>query len=169
MTAAIHAAARTTAGLTDGARAILGRRLYAVLGTQNDDATPHLAPVMFLFDGEQILVETGGTTRKARNVAARGRASVLVHTPDAAWVIGEGPAVVAAGGEGRRLRDRIRAKYLTSEGLQACVGLLDEMDDVTIVVSPTRWLSWDLAAFMGALSSRGVDLASADAWFLPDV
>lgn len=74
MTAAVHPAARTTTGLTDGARSILARRLYAVLATQNDDATPHLVPVMFLYDNDQILVETGATTRKAlRAGSARGR------------------------------------------------------------------------------------------------
>jgi hypothetical protein len=168
MTAAVHPAARTTTGLTDGARSILGRRLYAVLGTQNDDATPHLVPAMFLYDNDQILIETGAATRKARNVAAQGHASVLVHTPDAAWVIGTGPATIAAPGEGRRLHDRIRAKYLTPEGRRACGGLLDEIDDVTIVVTPTRWLRWDLAAFMGALGARGVDPTDAESWFLAD-
>ena len=168
MTAAIHPAARATTGLTDDARSILGRRLYGVLGTQNDDATPHLVPVMFLYDNEQILIETGAATRKARNVAARGHASVLVQTPDAAWVLGTGPATIAAPGEGTRLRDRIRAKYLTPAGRQSCDGLLDEMDDVTIVVTPTRWLSWDLAAFMGTLAAQGVDPTAADSWFLAD-
>lgn len=168
MTAAIHPAARTTTGLTDGARSILGRRLYAVLGTQNDDATSHLVPVMFLYDNEQILIETGAATRKARNVAARGHARVLVQAPDAAWVIGTGPATIAHGADATRLNGSIRAKYFTPEGLQACGGLLDEMDDVTIVVTPTRWLSWDLAAFMEALAARGVDLSAAGSWFLAD-
>lgn len=167
-TVAIHPAARASRGLTDAARTILERRVYAVLATQNDDGTPHLAPVMFLFDGERIVVETGAATRKARNVAARGHASVLVQTPEAAWVLGTGAAAVVSGADAVQHRDRIRAKYLTQSGQRACGGLLDEMDDVAIIVTPTDWLSWDLAPFMQALVARGIDPAEADDWFLSD-
>ena len=52
---------------------------------------PHLAPVMLLFANERIVIETGAATRKARSVAARPHASVLVQTPEAAWVRGTGP------------------------------------------------------------------------------
>jgi hypothetical protein len=52
---------------------------------------------------------------------------VLVQTPDAAWVI--------RGADAIHLNGSIRAKYLTPEGQQPCGGLLDEMDDVTIVVT----------------------------------
>jgi len=90
-TVAIHPAARASRGLTEAARSILKRRQYAALATQNDDGTPHIAPVMFLLDSERIVIETGAATRKARNVAARRDASVLVHTPEAAWVLGAGP------------------------------------------------------------------------------
>ncbi len=167
-TVAIHPAARATRGLTDAARSILHRRLYAVVATQNDDGIPHLAPAMFLFDGERLVIETGAATRKARNVTARGHASVLVQAPDPAWVLGSGPAGVVTGDDAVQHRDRIRAKYLTPGGQQACGDLLDEMDDVAIVVTPTDWLSWDLTAFMEALAMRGVDPAGAEGWFLSD-
>lgn len=164
----IHPAARTAEGLTDDARSILQRRVYAVVGTQNPDGSPHLAPVMFLFDGRRILVETGATTRKARNVASRGSASVLVQTPEVAWVLGTGPAQVVRGQDAVLQRTRIREKYLTAAGRAACDLLLDEMDDVTIVIEPTRWLSWDLTAFVDRLVSDGVDPSTADGWFLTD-
>lgn len=164
----VHPAARAQRGLTDAGRSVLERRLYAVLATQNDDATPHLAPVMFLFDGERILIETGAATRKARNVAARHRGTVLVQTPEAAWVLGAGPATVVGGSVAAHHRERIRAKYLTARGQEACGEFLDEMDDVVVAVEPTRWLSWDLTAFMEGLAGRGVDLAGADNWFVVD-
>lgn len=52
-----------------------------------------------LYDNDQILIETGAAARKARNVDARGHASVLVHTQDAAWVIADGPATIASGAD----------------------------------------------------------------------
>jgi PPOX class probable F420-dependent enzyme len=167
-TVAIHPAARAGEGLTGAARCILQRRLYAVLVTQNDDGTPHVAPVMFLFGDGRIAVETGAATRKARNVAARRQASVLVATPEATWVLGAGPATVVSGDEAVRHRDGIRAKYLTPEGRKACGQLLDEMDDVIVLVEPTHWRTWDLAAFMEVLAARGVDPTGAGDWFLSD-
>lgn len=139
-----------------------------MLATQNDDNTPHLAPVMFLFDGECILIETGAPTRKARNVAARRHASVLIQSPEAAWVLGAGPATIVSGGDAVHHRHRIRSKYLPDTGQKACGDLLDEMDDVIIVVEPTHWLSWDLTAFMECLAARGVGPTDADNWFIPD-
>lgn len=167
-TAVIHPAARARRGLTGTARSILERRLYAVLATQNDDGTPHLAPVMFLYDNDHILIETGAATRKAHNVAARQHASVLVQTPEAAWVLGVGPAAVIGGEAAARHHERIRAKYLTAVGRQSCEELLNAMDDVTILVEPTHWVSWDLTAFMEGLATRGVDPTTSDTWFLTD-
>ena len=129
-----------------------------MLGTENDDRTVHLAPVMFLLDGTRILIETSTASRKARNLAARPRASVVVHTADAAWAFGSGPATITRGAEARRLNERIRAKYLTDRGQRACGDLLAELDDITIVVTPTRWLSWDMNELLANIAARGADL-----------
>jgi hypothetical protein len=166
--AAIHPAARARHGLGDDVRPLLDRRLYALIGTQNDDGTAHLAPVMYLYDNGRIVFETGAATRKARNIAARRHATVLIQTPEAAWVAGAGPAAIVAGDAASHHRDQIRGKYLTPQGRQVCDDLLDEMDDVIIVVHPTHWLSWDLTSFMEALATRGVDPTHADTWFLVD-
>ena len=89
---AIHPALRARHGLNEQARQILDRRLYAVLGTENDDRTVHLAPVMFLLDGARILIETvdrvpqgtqprspttglGGRSHRRRRLGLRIRAS----------------------------------------------------------------------------------------------
>ncbi len=39
---------------------------------------------------------------------------------------------------------------------------------IAAVHPATRWLSWDLAAVMGALAARGVDLTAADSWLAAD-
>jgi PPOX class probable F420-dependent enzyme len=165
---AIHSALRARQGLNEQARQILDRRLYAVLGTENDDRTVHLAPVMFLLDGTRILIETSTASRKARNLAARPQASVVVHTADAAWSFGSGPATITRGAEARRLNERIRAKYLTDRGQRACGDLLGELDDITIVVTPTRWLSWDMNELLSGIAARGADLDEIDDWFRAD-
>ncbi len=165
---AVHLVLRTRHGLDDQARQIFDRRLHAVLGTENDDRTVHLAPVMFLLDGARILIETSTASRKARNLAARPQASVVVHTADAAWAFGSGPATMARGTDSRRLNERIRAKYLTDRGQRACGDLLAELDDITIVVTPTRWLSWNMNELMENIAARGADLDEIDDWFRAD-
>lgn len=167
---AIHPVYRARHGLSDAARRILDRRLYAVLGTENDDGSVHLVPVLFLFDHEHthILVETAAVTRKARNIAARPRASLLVQTPEAAWVSGSGPATLVRGAEATRLSDSIRAKYLTDQGQKECGSVLAELDDVTIVLTPTRWLGWDMNALLDTFAARGASLDDTELWFQAD-
>jgi PPOX class probable F420-dependent enzyme len=165
---AIHPALRARHGLDEHARQILDRRLYAVLGTENEDRTVHLAPVMFLLDGTRILIETSTASRKARNLTARPQASVVVHTADAAWALGSGPATITRGAEARRLNERIRAKYLTDRGQRACGDLLAELDDITIIVTPTRWLSWDMNELLENIAARGADLHEIEDWFRAD-
>lgn len=92
-------AVRARRGLGEQARQILDRRLYAVLGAENEGRSVHLPPVMFLLESRRVLVETAAATRKARNVEARRRASVLVQTLDAAWACRCGPATIMGGEE----------------------------------------------------------------------
>lgn len=167
-TTTIHPALRARRGLREQARQILDGRRYAVLGTENDDGSVHLAPVMFLLHNERILIETAAATRKARNVAARRHASVLVQTPDAAWAFGSGPATIVRGAEANGLNERIRDKYLTEHGQRACGDLLAELDDITIVVTPTRWLGWDMTGLLENLAARGADLDQVETWFRSD-
>ncbi|MGH9156279.1 MAG: pyridoxamine 5'-phosphate oxidase family protein [Acidimicrobiales bacterium] len=168
VTAGIPPAFRARRGLSEQARQILDRRLYAVLGTENDDTSVHLVPVMFLLDGRRILIETAATTRKARNVETRRHASVLVQTPDAAWAFGCGPATLVRGADADRLNEQIRAKYLTDDGERACGALLAELDDITIVIAPSRWLGWDMTGLLEGLAAGGADLDQAESWFRSD-
>ncbi len=79
MMGAVNPVHRASRGLTDGARAILGRGRYSVIGTRNPDGSVHLVPVMYGVDGDhlpdgaqdgsvgdRILIETGQATRKAQ-------------------------------------------------------------------------------------------------------
>jgi len=79
-----------------------------------------------------------------------------------------GPATITRGAEARRLNERIRAKYLTDRGQRACSDLLGELDDITIVVTPTRWLSWDMNELLSSIAARGADLDEIDDWFRAD-
>ncbi|MGH9277273.1 MAG: hypothetical protein ACRD12_04105 [Acidimicrobiales bacterium] len=72
------------------------------------------------------------------------------------------------GAHANRLNERIRAKYLTDDGQRACGALLAELDDITIVVAPSRWLGWDMTGLLESLAAGGADLHQAESWFRSD-
>lgn len=165
---AIHPIYQTRRGLTGAAREVLEVGQYAILGTENDDGSAHLAPVMYGFDEESFLVETSAATRKARNVEARGRATVLVldpRTDNTAWVSGSGPAHILHGSEAHEAGRRLRSRYLTDVGEEEVGTVFAQYDDVAIAVSPDRWLAWDMTALSNTLVEHGLSLDRADVWY----
>jgi hypothetical protein len=125
---------------------VLGQRLSAALGTLNEDGSVHLAYVIFLFEEGKFHVETASLTRKARNVAASGRASILVDgraaTGRSVMVEAEGTARIIGLPDANDVNHRIRDKYVASDALAALDQAWSRFDDVSIEVTPLRWRSW---------------------------
>src|SRR5277367_4997461 len=57
---------------------MLQRRFIATLGTTNADGSIHLTAVWYLFEEGRLYVATSSKSRKARNVAAQPKASLMV-------------------------------------------------------------------------------------------
>jgi hypothetical protein len=57
---------------------LLRGRYIAALGTENADGTIHLTAVWYLFEDGHLFVATSSKSRKARNIAARARVSLMV-------------------------------------------------------------------------------------------
>jgi Pyridoxamine 5'-phosphate oxidase len=99
----------------------LARRLVAAVGSLNEDGSIHLAFVLFLQHDGRLYFETASVTRKARNAARGGWASMLVQgrasTGRNLMVSGEGTARVLDGPEAHDLNHRLRAKYIKPEAL----------------------------------------------------
>ncbi|GAA1303763.1 TIGR03618 family F420-dependent PPOX class oxidoreductase [Streptomyces sanglieri] len=91
-------------------RAFLARPHTATLTTLRPDGTPHVTPVRFTFDTATGLVRvtTRAGARKARNVAAGGRAArvALCQADGFRWVTLEGRATVTD--DPVRLTDAVR-------------------------------------------------------------
>ncbi|MFF2901025.1 pyridoxamine 5'-phosphate oxidase family protein [Streptomyces sp. NPDC057966] len=89
---------RVATELPATARAFLTRPHTATLTTLRPDGTPHVTPVRFTFDTATRLVRvtTRAAARKARNVAAGGRAArvALCQADGFRWVTLEGRATV---------------------------------------------------------------------------
>lgn len=66
------------------------------LSTVRADGRPHVAPIWFVLDGDDLIFNTGQTTIKGKNMQRDNRVSICVDddTPPFAFVIVEGTAVL---------------------------------------------------------------------------
>jgi len=124
---------------------VLGQRGVAAIGTLNEDGSIHLAFVIYLHEGGRLFFETSSVTRKARNAAARSKATFLVHgtasSGRSVMVSGEGEARVIQADEAAAINRRIRIKYVTDDAIEGIDQAWTKLDDVAIEVTPQRWRS----------------------------
>ncbi|CDR03133.1 PPOX class F420-dependent oxidoreductase [Streptomyces iranensis] len=87
----------------------------AKLATVRADGSPHLAPVWFLLDGDDLVFNTGQETVKGRNLARDGRLTICVDDdrPPFAFVTLRGRAeLIDDLGQVRDWAARIAARYM---------------------------------------------------------
>ena len=67
------------------------------LATVRADGRPHVTPIWFIVDGDDIVFNTGATSVKGRNLTREGRAAVSVDTgaPSYAHVVASGPVTIS--------------------------------------------------------------------------
>ncbi|MEU6988456.1 PPOX class F420-dependent oxidoreductase [Streptomyces sp. NPDC046324] len=85
------------------------------LATVRDDGSPHVVPIWFVLDGDDIVFNTGKLTVKGRNLARDGQAAICVDDdrPPFAFVTLRGRAEISEDlVELRRWAARIGARYM---------------------------------------------------------
>ncbi|MFI0819393.1 PPOX class F420-dependent oxidoreductase [Streptomyces sp. NPDC021098] len=85
------------------------------LATVRADGSPHLAPIWFLLDGDDLVFNTGQDTVKGRNLAREPRVSLCVDDdrPPFSFVTVRGRAELSDDlGEVREWATRIAARYM---------------------------------------------------------
>ena len=85
------------------------------LATTRADGTPHVAPVWFLLDGDDVVFNTGKDTVKGRNITRDGRVALCVDDdrPPFAYVVLRGRAEVSEEpGPLREWATRLAARYM---------------------------------------------------------
>ncbi|GAA2932318.1 MULTISPECIES: PPOX class F420-dependent oxidoreductase [Streptomyces] len=90
----------------------------AKLSTVRADGRPHVAPVWFLLDGDELVFNTGENTVKGRNLARDGRVALCVDDdrPPYSFVVVQGRArLVRDLDEVRHWATRIGARYMGEE------------------------------------------------------
>ncbi|MEV5958130.1 PPOX class F420-dependent oxidoreductase [Streptomyces sp. NPDC051987] len=88
------------------------------LSTVNADGSPHVAPVWFLLDGDELVFNTGKNTVKGRNLTRDGRVALCVDDdrPPFHFVVLNGRARLSEDlGELRDSATRIAARYMGEE------------------------------------------------------
>jgi PPOX class probable F420-dependent enzyme len=90
----------------------------AKLATTMADGRPHVMPVWFVLDGEQIVITTGATSVKGRNLRRDPRAALAVdeEVPPYAFVHVRGRATISEDLEElRRFATEIGARYMGAD------------------------------------------------------
>jgi PPOX class probable F420-dependent enzyme len=88
------------------------------LSTVRADGSPHIAPIWFLLDGDEVVFNTGKATVKGRNLARDGRVALCVDDdrPPFSYVVLQGSArIVEDLDEVRHWAGRIGARYMGEE------------------------------------------------------
>ena len=148
-----------------GAEEFLTGRFIASLGTENEDGSVHLTAVWYLFDDAGFYVATSSRSRKARNVAARPKASIMIDIRKPAserGLVAVCTADVIAGGSAKEINARIHRRYMSEAALADphAGGTMAAMDDITLRLTPAHWYAWDMrtldeAVFGGAMKTPG--------------
>lgn len=90
----------------------------AKLSTVRADGSPHVAPIWFVLDGDDLVFNTGKNTVKGRNLARDGRVALCVDDdrPPFAFVVLQGRARISEDpDEVRHWAARIGARYMGEE------------------------------------------------------
>src|SRR5205809_2956081 len=136
--------------LDPASRAFLQGRRICALGTENADGTIHLTAVWYLFEEGFLFIATSSKSRKARNVAARAKASLMVDARKSGserGVTAAAKAELISGAQSREINRRIHSRYMGSAAISdPRVGaVLASFDDCTIRLAPFSWTPWDMA------------------------
>jgi len=123
----------------------LGAPGVARLSSLNPDGTIHSVPVMFRFDGGDIVIGTQLVTRKVRNIEANPNVTVLVdnQAPPFQGVLIYGRAALEDDDVVAK-RIKIFEHYMPVENAtRLATGLANQYSPVIIRVRPDRVTSWD--------------------------
>lgn len=128
---------------------LLRGRYIATLGTENADGTIHLTAVWYLLEDNCLFIATSSKSRKARNIAARAKASLMVDVrkPGAErGVNGMGRAELISGEQSAKINQHIHSRYMSGAAMaDPHIGpVFASFDDVTIRITPRSWTAWDM-------------------------
>ena len=126
----------------DEIKAFLGQRAHtAKIATTRRDGRPHVAPVWFVLDGDDVLFTTGADTVKGKTLAREGRAALCVDddAPPFSFAIVEGTVALSEDpGELREWATRIGARYMGDDRAEEYGRRNGVPGEVLVRLTPTK-------------------------------
>ncbi len=123
----------------ENARAFLQQPLVARLAVNDPDGYPHVVPVWFMLDGDDIVMISAGQTAKIRYLGADGRAAVTIGGDtgqDAGYLIkGE---VTVSPDTGMVWTRRLTFHYEPPEQAEKDVAAWEDLDMRVLRLRPAR-------------------------------
>lgn len=114
------------------------------LATVRRDGRPHVAPVWFVLDGDDVLFNTGAETVKGRTLRRVGRAAMCVDDdrPPFAFVVVEGTVTISEDlDEVRRWATVIGGKYMGADRAEAFGQRNGVPGELLVRLTPTKILA----------------------------
>jgi PPOX class probable F420-dependent enzyme len=111
------------------------------LATASADAVPHVTPVIYAIDGNDIIIVTDYGTRKLKNLRENPKASLVVddYHPNRGVVVSGDSEIYEKGKEYLRLLKILLAKFETYRK-----NPWGEGEAPILKIRPTRVISWGL-------------------------
>jgi len=130
-------------------RELLDGRYIASLATTNPDGSVPVVAVWYHFDGNHINVATSSRSRKARNLQARPKASIMIDARDPLASRGvniAGSVRIFSNADSLSCNLQVHRKYLSAPALaDPRVGnVFAAWDDITLQITPTSVTFWDM-------------------------
>lgn len=119
------------------------------LATTRADGRPHVAPIWFVVDGDDILFTTGAKTVKGRTLARDPRAALCVDddTPPFSYVIVEGTAALSEDlDEMVEWATKIGARYMGEDQAEAFGRRNGVPGELLVRLTPTELIGEDRIA-----------------------
>jgi hypothetical protein len=160
---------QTPHGLSDDIRQLVMEQSSVTLGTINPDGSPHMTLLLFSLDSnDRLHLPTPRTTRKVRNILKRPTVTALV-TIDGGWASCTGHARIVEGDEAAHLNLGVRERLFTETGVATMGRFLEAHEDVTIEISPTKWLSWTMDPLFPWFDDNGINLDDFEGAWMKDL
>ena len=140
---------------------LLHARSVAVLATVERDGAVHAVPLWFALVDDSVVVATGSSSRKVRNLERDPRATLVVHDSRPGFeVCGasiRGCVEIVRGETARPLIERVHRRYVSDEGL-ALPAAREFLagDDVAVVFRPDAAVTWDERANPASSTLRAI-------------
>ncbi len=116
----------------------------AIVATVREDGRPHVVPVWFDLDGDDLVFTTGQDSVKGRALRGNPRVAICVDDdrPPFAFVIVEGRASLSADeGEVRKWAGILGGRYMGEDRAEEMADLNGGPDQMVVRVTPTHIVS----------------------------